>query len=111
MAVCLEYQAIHSRRNEALTSLRLQVCTALLLLCALVAKVWVKLEATDLGYELAREKHRAVELDMERRELELQVSLLVRPDSLSRLADERLGLRALDPQQARKITGSFSGRG
>jgi hypothetical protein len=83
MAVCLQYQSVYVKREAAVVSLRVQVAAAVALLVVLGARVWVKLEATDVGYQLARERTRTVELDMERRELELQRSVLLRPDSLS----------------------------
>jgi hypothetical protein len=83
MAVCLQYQSVYVKREAAVVSLRVQVAAAVALLVVLGARVWVKLEATDVGYQLARERARTVELDMERRELELQRSVLLRPDSLS----------------------------
>jgi hypothetical protein len=83
MAVCLQYQSVYVKREAAVVSLRVQIVAAVALLLVLGARVWVKLEATDLGYQLARERSRTIELDMERRELELQRSVLLRPDSLS----------------------------
>jgi hypothetical protein len=83
MAVCLQYQSVYVKREAAVVSLRAQLVAAILLLVVLGAKVWIKLEATDVGYQLARERSRTIELDMERRELELQRSVLLRPDSLS----------------------------
>jgi hypothetical protein len=83
MAVCLQYQSVYVKREAAVVSLRVQVAAAVALLVVLGAKVWMKLEATDVGYQLARARSLTVELDMERRELELQRSVLLRPDSLS----------------------------
>lgn len=102
MAVCLEYQAVYYKRREAV-SFRLQVVATVLLLAALAVKVWIKIESTDLGYQVARERQKTVALDMERRELELQVSVLSRADSLRSMAQKRLGLGPLNPKQARKI--------
>jgi hypothetical protein len=83
MAVCLQYQSVYVKREAAVVSLRVQVAIALALLVVLGARVWVKLEVTDVGYQLARERSKTIELDMQRRELELQRSVLLRPDSLS----------------------------
>ncbi|RMG40256.1 MAG: hypothetical protein D6719_11370, partial [Candidatus Dadabacteria bacterium] len=66
-------------------------------------KVWIKIEAVNIGYEIAREKKRAVELDMQRRELALQKSVLLRPMVLKAAARERLNLGEFDPQRAIKI--------
>jgi hypothetical protein len=92
MAVCLQYQSVYVKREAAVVSLRVQVVTALALLLVLGARVWVKLQATDAGYQLARERSRTVELDMERRELELQRSILLRPDSLNSAARKMASL-------------------
>ena len=99
MAVCLNYQEVYVRRSSAIVSSRLHLLAALFLLVSLAAKVWIKLESTDLGYQLARERQKTVELDMQRRELELQLSVLMRPDNLSRAAREKVGLVDSAPHQ------------
>jgi hypothetical protein len=63
----------------------------------------MKLEATDLGYQLARERSKTVELDMERRELELQRSVLLRPDSLSKSARQMSQLQEHNPQNTIRL--------
>jgi hypothetical protein len=83
---------------------KVQLVGAVVLLALLGVKVWAKLEATDLGYSLARERQKTVTLDMERRELELQRSVLMRPDSLSRAAREKVGLDENSLGQTLKIT-------
>jgi hypothetical protein len=83
MAVCLQYQSVYVKREAAVVSLRVQVAAAVALLLVLGARVWMKLEATDVGYQLASARSKTVELDMQRRELELQRSVLLRPDSLT----------------------------
>ena len=103
MAICLEYQQVYVERARARHSWRWHCVGAGCLLVALCAKVWVKLESTQLGYTLAQEQARTVELDMQRRELALQYSVMSRPDRLAREAHARLGLRAFDPGQVRKI--------
>lgn len=92
MAVCLQYQSVYVKREAARVSGKVQLLGAVALLALLAVKVWAKLEATDVGYSLARERQKTVALDMERRELELQRSVLMRPDSLSRSAREKVGL-------------------
>lgn len=92
MAVCLQYQLVYVKRDATVVSAKLQFVAAAVLLAVLGVRVWSKLEATDVGYQLARERQRTVTLDMERRELELQLSVLQRPDSLAKSARERVGL-------------------
>lgn len=103
MAICLDYQSVYCRKERVALSRKVQVGAAVFLLATFVAKVWLSTQVTDLGYRIARERQRTVELDMERRELELQLSVLLRPDTLAEAATEKLGLKPLDPKQARKI--------
>jgi hypothetical protein len=92
MAVCLQYQSVYVKRDSTVVSAKLQLLAACALLAVLGVRVWSKLEATDVGYQLARERQRTVSLDMERRELELQLSVLLRPDSLAKAARDKVGL-------------------
>jgi len=73
-------------------SLKVQALAAFLFAAALGAKVWVRLEMTDLGYNLAEERKATVQLDMNRREAELKLSILHRRDHLLKMANDRLGL-------------------
>ena len=84
------------------------VLTATALLLALSFRIWVKVEKTDLGYELARERNSTIALDMERRELELQLSVVKRPDHLRREA-KRLNLQPLTPSQAVRLKTAKGG--
>lgn len=103
MAVCLEYQMVYRRREVRSVPLRAQIVLASLLLFSLSFKVWLHIAGTSLGYQLSQERTRAVELDMQRRELELALSVLMRPDNLMHAAEKRLGLVAMNPGQMRRI--------
>ena len=103
MSVSLDYQLVYNRKRSVVVPIQWQIAAVLLLLLSLGLRIWVKIENTDAGYELARERQAAVSLDMERRELELQLSVLLRPDALAKEAEKRLGLEMLKPGQARKI--------
>ena len=103
MAVCLEYQSVYCRRDKIVISVRMQVVASMLLLLALVGKVWIKIETTDLGYQLSRERELRTTYEMEKREYELQRSVLLRTDNLTRVAQRKLGLLQLDPTKARRI--------
>jgi hypothetical protein len=105
MTVCLQYQSVYVKKEVKTTSTRMQLLAAVVLLGVFAVRVWAKLEATDIGYQVARERQQMVKLDMERRELELQRSLLLRPDSLSRAARERVGLSEHNLEQT--ITVSY----
>ncbi len=103
MAVCLDYQVVYRDRARVKTTVQWEILAGVVLFCALAFKVWVKLETTNVGYSLARAKEESVKLDMERRELLLQQSVLKRPDIVSKRAATTLSLRPLDPEMARKI--------
>lgn len=105
MAVCLDYQTVYYRRQPVLASVKLQIAAAILLLAAIAGKVWMRIEATEYGYRLAKARQQTIELDMERRELELQLSVLRRPDNLAKSAKKRLGLQPIDPKQVWKVEG------
>lgn len=92
MAVCLQYQSVYVRREKRISAVKVQLVAACALLGVLGMRVWTKLQATDVGYQLAKERQRSVALDMERRELELQRSLLLRPDALAKAARVKAGL-------------------
>ncbi len=99
MAVCLEYQTVLEKVKADHLPLRIQVAVVMILAVALASRVWVKHECTDLGYQLAQEKEYAVALDLKRRELELERSVLLRREHLEMQANSRLNLRVPHPSQ------------
>lgn len=103
MAVCLEYQAVYYPNERLAGSWSGTLVAALILLAALSFRVWVKLEIIEAGYQLAEQRQLAVDYDMERRELELQRSVFIRPDQLAKAAESRLGLTSAGPGQLRRI--------
>ena len=103
-ALCLDYQSVYCQKQEKVSTWSLTLAASLLLLLALSFKIWIGIAGTSLGYELAEERERTVAYDMERRDCELQLSILLRPDNLTRRAREQLGLGVLDPKQARRMT-------
>lgn len=104
MTVTTEYQPVYCRRDKIVITVRMQIIAASFLLAALLAKVWIKIETTDMGYRLARERQFRIDYDQERRELELQRSILLRADNLTQKASVRLKLGPLNPKQARRIS-------
>lgn len=105
MSVCLDYQAVgYKLKKPIVVSFRFQLFAAVFLLSVLILRVWLRIESTNLGYILAAERQKTVELDMQRRELELHLSVMERADNLSKKAALVLGLKALNPNQARKIS-------
>jgi hypothetical protein len=105
VAICLEYQAVYSKEHAFTLPLRLQLIAACVLLVLLGARVCIKLESTSLGYKLAHERQVAIDLDMQRRELELQRAVLLRPDNLAKNAGLKLGLKPAVPQQIYRLVG------
>lgn len=103
MAMCLDYQMVYAPRKKIVQYLRLQMIAAFTLLCVLVGKVWIKIEQTEIGYELGKVHNQWLSLDMERRELELQLSVMMRHDSLARTARTRLGLEPFNQKQVWKL--------
>ena len=103
MAVCLDYQAVYCQREGVAGNWCLLCLAAMTLLLALVFRVWIKIETTDVGYRLAHEREQTISFDNTRRDLELQLSLLKRQDYLTQRAKATLGLQPLNPNQARKI--------
>jgi len=103
-ALCLDFQSVYCQKQEKLSSWSWTLAASIVLLLALAFKVWVGISITAVGYELARERERAVSGDMERREYELQLSVLLRPDNLEKRAREVLEFEKLDPKKARKIS-------
>lgn len=103
MAIALDYQTVYYRRGKRTVPLGWNIAAAVLLFFALAAKVWIKVECTEYGYQLAKVRKETVALDMERRELELHYSVLLKPDNLIMRSKKLLNLGALNPQQARKV--------
>lgn len=80
------------RANSIFDLFWLQAGAGVLLLLALSFRVWINIHKTDLGYELAKERNAMIRLDMERRELEMKLSVAKRPDYLRSRA-KALGLQ------------------
>jgi hypothetical protein len=102
MAIALDYQTIYSRRQPKRVSVAWHLWGGIILFIALVTKIWVTVECTEAGYKVAKLRQEAVMLDMERRELELHKSVLLKPDNLVMRA-KKFGLRELNPGQAKRI--------
>lgn len=103
MAICLDYQSVYCDKRTFSSSAKFHLVAAGILLVALSFKVWMKVETIELGYQLARERERIVQYDMEKRDLELQLSILTRPDNLRKLAEARLALKPLKLDQSLRI--------
>ncbi len=104
MAIALDYQTVYYKKKRRVIPLSVHIGAALLLFFALAVKVWITIECTKQGYKLSKVRSEAVALDMERRELELHKSVLLKPSNLIMRSKTKLGLTTLDPRQARKIS-------
>lgn len=105
MAISLQYQVIYATKGRERVYIPLKVkifCSAVLAI-TLLAKVWIRLEITDNGYKLADERHKTVNLDMQRREAELRLSVAKRRDNLLSESSRRLGLQEPQVNQVWKI--------
>ena len=93
-------QQVHQGVEKAGLRLRYQVLAAAILLAALSFKIFLKMETTTLGYQLAAQKRITQELDQKKRDLGLKLSLLLRRDHLQGAAEQELGMKKMDPRQA-----------
>lgn len=64
-----------------------------------MAQVWVRLQVTDVGYQLSAARQMQQRLEQQRRELELELAMLRDRSHLGELAAKRLGLREPDKGQ------------
>lgn len=103
MAICLDYQSAYSFRRRTILSLRTQLFLVISLLLILSARVWIKVQCTSMGYELASANQEAIELDMRRQELALELSLLLRQDNLLKAAKQKLNLIPIAPSALKRI--------
>lgn len=103
MVVGLSRAVVLEPERSNVATLRWQVLLVALLLSALVTRVWVRCEVTQIGYDLAEEHSVAVTLDMERRELELERSVLMKPDALTARASQQLGLQLGSPAEFYRV--------
>lgn len=103
MSVCLSYQSVYCDRYSSATAVRYQVAALGVLLAVLAFKVMIKIEETDLGYELSQARRHHSQILLDKQELQLQLSVITRPDIIRKEASARLGLRELQPQQVKRV--------
>jgi hypothetical protein len=105
MALSLEYDTamLPTQLSSFKISTRVQLGAGLLLIAALLVKVWLRIEITDYGYELARQRQQMIELDRAERSLHFDLSSLTKRDNLESLA-RPLGLRPTEPSQVWKVS-------
>ena len=71
----------------------------LLVLC--VARVWLRLETVNLGYELSSARQMQLRLEHERQELQVEIATLRDPARIAGIARRRLGMR--DPEKGQVV--------
>lgn len=103
MAVCVDYQPVYFRTKSRSSAASWQVLIASCLLAVLLTRVWLRSETTELGYHLSDLRKETIELDLVRRELTMQLSVLTRPDSLAERGKRELGFAELKSSQLRSV--------
>ena len=92
MAISIDYLDSLARKQPLTISVQLQILITLLTVSLIIFKIWCRFESIDYGYRIAEERKKSVALDMERRELELHLSVLLAPNNLGKEATKRIGL-------------------
>ena len=103
MATHIQYRAIAGVRTRVDIPVKVKIIGCAMLATILVAKVWVRMQITSEGYRLADAQSKTVDLDMQKRELELKLSIMKRRDYLLSEAQTRLGLREPKRSEVWKI--------
>src|SRR2546427_52715 len=105
----LSYHSLEDRRGaDAVRVLRLVrglprhallLSAFLLVLC--VARVWLRLETVNLGYELSSARQMQLRLEHESQELQVEIATLRDPARIADIARRRLGMR--DPEKGQVV--------
>ena len=107
MSVCLEHQVVYLDRQSVKSKTSLHILAVILLAVSLSHRIWTKLEAVELGYQIAELREQTQALNYERQELELQYSVATRPDVLSVRAYNELNMKQPTTSQIiRVVTGA-----
>ena len=78
---------------------RRTLALGLVLVGLAMAMVWVRLQVTEIGYQLSAARQMQERLEQQRRELEVELAMLRDRGHLAELAGKRLGLREPDKGQ------------
>ena len=71
----------------------------LVLVALAMAMVWVRLQVTEIGYQLSAARQMQERLEQQRRELEIELATLRDRPHLAEVAAKRLGMRDPDKGQ------------
>lgn len=77
----------------------LGIFLGLVLIAAVLAHVWLRLQVVRMGYVLSTTSKLQARLEQENRELKVELATLTSPDRLEALARQRLGLTAPEKDQ------------
>ena len=78
---------------------RRTIALGLVLVGLAMAMVWVRLQVTEIGYQLSAARQMQERLEQQRRELEVELAMLRDRAHLAELATKRLGMRDPDKGQ------------
>jgi len=78
---------------------RRTLALGLVLVALAMAMVWVRLQVTEIGYQLSAARQMHERLEQQRRELEIELATLRDRTHLAELAAKRLGMRDPDKGQ------------
>ncbi len=78
---------------------RRTILLGLVLVGLCMAQVWVRLQVTDVGYQLSAARQMQQRLEQQHRELDVELAMLRDRSHLAQLAAKRLGLREPDKGQ------------
>jgi cell division protein FtsL len=80
---------------------RRTIALGLVLVGLCMAQVWLRLQVTDVGYQLSAARQMQERLEQQRRELEVELAMLSDRAHVARLAAKRLGMR--DPEKGQVV--------
>jgi cell division protein FtsB len=80
---------------------RRTIALGLVLVGLCMAQVWLRLQVTDIGYQLSAARQMQDRLEQQRRELEVELAMLRDRSHLAELATKRLGLH--DPEKGQVV--------
>jgi cell division protein FtsL len=80
---------------------RRTIALGLVLVGLCMVQVWLRLQVVDVGYELSAARQMQERLEQQRRELEVELAMLLDRAHLAELATKRLGMR--EPEKGQVV--------
>jgi cell division protein FtsL len=84
-------------------ALALIVIGLLIAVSAAIAQVWTQQQVIEHGYKISEQTRRRARLLEINRRLRIELAVLKDPERIARLAKQRLGMRAPEPEQIRRL--------